>query len=109
MSIAAKYTVVHNKAHALLISDLDKERLNATYRAGHGFIWNNNGERRVVSRRMIASALDYLEISISLDTAGRGDNLPVRAFLWAECRPVLENFKVRTDPTPSGSDRDTHD
>lgn len=107
-STAIKYTVVKERSPRMNVHGLDEARLNATYKAGHGFIWDQDGDRRVVTRKMIASILDTFPMYRMLVAAGKGDNLPTLNFLWDECRPLLLHREVRLNPAPPNTDRDTN-
>src|ERR1700678_374447 len=104
MSDAVKYTVVKELGRFLMIADLDEARLNATYVGGHGFIWDREGEHRLVPRGMILWALDQLKVRKGLIMAGRGENLIPLCFVWDECRLVLRYSEVTFQPPVPGTD-----
>ena len=99
-SNAVKYDVVYAESNFLDFGHLNFDRLQANYQGGHGFIWDREGERRIVTRKAIGDAIRVLMTIEALRVAGKGVNVMRPHLAWGDAKPIASTQQVLTNPLP---------
>ena len=107
-SNAVKYDTVYAESDFLDFGHLDFGRLQANWQGGHGFIWDREGERRVVTRKAIGDAIRVLMAIEALRIVGKGVNIMSPYLPWGDAKPIVSTKNVLANPLPEHVHSDPH-